>query len=374
MAKHIPPTNFSEVLTHTDPLPALKDIGAKRAGAFLVDVNEITVLPEYNPRITGTKDYDAHVEGLMASIRENGFMPNKPLLVFPASEEVDGETVTVFYLIAGHSRYEAVMRLNAAVAAGELHIEHKITDLPVVTTPDDLTLGDLLVQTVHDNNVTKPLSPNELAIVVKRLLDNYEMAKDVVARRLNITTRYVDQLLVLNAAPASVKEAVRTGKVSATVAIDALSKHGADAPKVITKAIAEAEAAGKTKATAKSVAKAAPAKPKAGAGKAKVAKAAGKTKKPAGKPADPIKEAAAADKTKAATTEPAGPATDLDFFKGAIDYALSLPKKGGVGLDWLTRFMAEDATATAELESWLGQAKGAFFDSSLRTPVDKEGI
>lgn len=366
MVKHIPPTSFTEVLTHADPKPALKEIGARYAGTFMVDVSEITVLPEYNPRITGTKDYDAHVESLMASIRENGFLPNKPLLVFPAAEkdEDTGETTTVFYLIAGHSRYEAVARLNATAEASA-----KITELPAVTTPDDLTLGDLLVQTVHDNNVTKPLSPNELAIVVKRLLDNYDMEKATVARRLNISPRYVDQLLVLDAAPATVKEAVRTGKVSATVAIDTLNKHGADAPKVIAKAVSDAEAAGKGKATAKTVAKAAPAKPKAGAGKAKVAKAAAKTgKKPASKPADPIK---AANQPAAA---PAGPATDLDFYKGAIDYALSLPKKGGAGLDWLTKFMAEDATATGELESWLGQAKGAFFDPTLRTPVDKEGL
>ncbi len=372
MAKHIPPTEFVDDLKRVDPMPTLKEIGAKRAATFDMDVSEIAILPEFNPRITGTPDYEQHIDGLVASIAENGYMANKPLLVLPAEEEVDGERTTVFYLIAGHSRFEALTRFNAK--ADDLE---RITTVPVVTT--DRPLADLLVSTVHDNNVTKPLSPVELGIVVRRLL-GYNMTKPDVARHLNITGRYVDDLLVLDGAPAKVKDAVRAGKLSATLAVQTVRQHGEAAPAVVEQATKAAAAAGKSKVTPKQMA--AKAEPKKDVGKAKVAKAAAAAgKKPAaaaGKKPDPIKEVTEANAKSAGAGAGAAPAplpaSDVDLLRGAIEYALSLPKKGGAGLDWLAKVLAEDASAIGELESWLGQPKGAFFDTTLRVPVDKDAM
>lgn len=360
MAKHIPSDDFNEVLTRGDAAGALKEIGAKRANVFDLDIEQIAVLPDFNPRVSGTKDYEAHIDALTDSMLTHGFLAGKPLTVFPAEETVEdtGETVTVFYVIDGHSRLEAAKR---AIAKGA-----QISTLPVSVLPkDDGTgslLADLAVLTVVNNNSTRPLSPPELAIVVKRLM-GYEVAKADIAKRLGITPRYVDDLLVLHDAPAAVQEAVRSGAVSATLAIAELRQHGEKAPARITAAVEKAKAAGKKKVTPKQMPKDAPSK--------ETGKATAKAK---------IEKAAKSSKTssKKSATKPAAdaglPATDADFLRGAIEYALAMPKKGGAGMEWLAKIMAEDATAVGELESWLGQPKGAYFDASLRVPVDKDGI
>jgi hypothetical protein len=375
MTKIVPPNTFADDLKRVDPTPALKEIGATRARAFDVAVDEITVLPEFNPRITGTADHEAHIKALVDSIAENGFMPNKPLMVLPVEEDVEGEILTVFYLIAGHSRFAAIQKFNETADPVE-----KITTIPVVTT--DQSMAELLIGTVHDNNVTKPLSPTELAIVVRRLL-GYDLSKTDIAKRLSMTARYVDDLLVLDGAPAKIKEAVRAGKMSATLAVQTIRAEGEKAGETVEKAVKEAAAAGKAKVTPKQMAaKAAPKKDAAKAKVAKAAKAANAAKpaakpKPSAKPADPVKAATEAKVTAKQIAEAAAnplPASDADFYRGAIEYALSLPKKSGVGLDWLAKVMAEDATAVGELESWLGQPKGAFFDVTLRVPVDKDGM
>lgn len=358
MAKHIPSADFNEVLIRGDAAGALKEIGAKRANVFDLDLDQIEVLPDFNPRVSGTKDYEGHIAALTDSILANGFLPGKPLTVYPAQEEVENsdEKITVFYIVDGHSRFEAAKR---AVAKGA-----DIKTLPVSIMPRTdaaSPLADLAVMTVVNNNSTRPLSPVELAIVVKRLV-GYEVAKTDIAKRLGITARYVDDLLVLHDAPASVQEAVRSGKVSATLAIAELRQGGDKAATRIQAAVEKAAATGKAKVTPKQMPKAAPTK---AAGKA-TAKAKVEKAKATGKPAK-------ATKIKPAAVEGA-PATDADFMRGAIEYALAMPKKGGAGLDWLAKVMAEDASALAELEGWLGQPKGAFFDASLRGPVDKDGL
>jgi ParB/RepB/Spo0J family partition protein len=354
MTKHTPPDEFNEILVQGDALAAMKEAGAKRAGTFNLDVEEIAVLPDFNPRVTGTADYEDHINALTNSIIANGFLPGKPLTVFPAEEtQEDGSKITVFYVVDGHSRLEAAKR---AIAKG---IE--IATLPVSVTPAGTNLADVTAQTVINNNSTKPLSPIEVAIVVKRLM-GYQMTPASIAARLGITERYISNLLVLAGAPAAVQEAVRSGKVSASLAVQELREHGDKAPARLKEATEKAVAAGKTKVTAKALPKAAP-KPTAEVKakvKAKVEKAAAKAPKAA--------------KTASVNAAVASglPASDKDFYREAILYALAIPNLGG--LTWLTDFMAESAAAVGELESWMGQPAGAFFDVSLRVPVDKEGI
>lgn len=358
MAKIIPSDDFNEVLVRGDAAGALKDAGAKRANVFDLDIEQIAVLPDFNPRISGTKDHDAHINALTDSILANGFLPGKPLTVYPAEEAVEGtdEKVTVFYIVDGHSRFAAAKQ---AIAKGA-----PIETLPVSIVPRNdgsNILADLAVLTVLNNNSTKPLSPVELAIVVKRLT-GYNVAKADIAKRLGITARYVDDLMVLHGAPAAVQEAVRAGSVSATLAIAELRQHGEKAAARIEAAVEKAKTAGKTKVTAKAMPKTAPTKATGKAtAKAKIEKAAKTAKKPATK--KPVAEVAEG-----------AVATDADFLRGAIEYALAMPKKGGAGMEWLAKIMAEDAVAIAELEGWLGQAKGAFFDASLRGPVDKDTL
>jgi ParB family chromosome partitioning protein len=362
MPKHIPSDEYNETLVRGDAVGALKDAGAKRSNTFDLDIEQIAILPDFNPRVSGTKDHEAHINALADSILANGFLPNKPLSVFPAEETVEGsdEKVTVFYIIDGHSRFEAVRRANEKGAGIETL---PVSILPKSDLDNTALLADLAILTVLNNNSTRPLTPVELAIVVKRLV-GYETPKADIAKRLGITARYVDDLLVLHEAPPAVQEAVRAGEVSATLAISELRQHGEKAATRIQAAVEKAKAAGKKKVTPKQMPKAAPSKTTGkAAAKAKIAKAAETAKAPTKKPA------------KTAPAEATDPiATDVDFMRGAIEYALAMPKKGGAGLEWLAKFMADDAVAIGELESWLGQPKGAFFDASLRGPVDKDAL
>ncbi len=366
MSKHTPSDDFNEVLTRGDAAGALKEIGAKRANVFDLDIEQIAVLPDFNPRVSGTKDYDDHVNALADSVLANGFLAGKPLTVYPAEETVEGtdEKVTVFYIVDGHSRFEAVRRANEKGAGIETL---PVSILPKSDIDNTALLANLSILTVLNNNSARPLTPVELAIVVKRLT-NYEVPKTNIARRLGITPRYVDDLLVLHGAPASVQNAIRTGKVSATLAVSELRQHGEKAPERIQAAVEKAAAEGKAKVTPKQMPKAAPTKE---VGKAKAKAKIEKAAKATGKPADPLKPKA---KAPAKTAEPAPVATDLDFARGAIEFALAMPKKGGAGLDFLAKFLADDAGTIGEVESWLGQKKGAFFDVSLRGPVDREGL
>lgn len=75
-----------------------------------------------------------------------------------------------------------------------------------------------------------------------------------IAKRLGITKPYVNQLLDFLAAPKPVRDLVSSGKVSATLAVETIRKHGVkQATKMLKDGLAEAEAKGKTRATAKHV-------------------------------------------------------------------------------------------------------------------------
>jgi ParB family chromosome partitioning protein len=361
MSKNTPSTDYNEPIKQGDTRKGAKEAGAVKADAFLLPIDEIFTLPGFNPRVEG-KDYDAHIKALADSIIANGFLPGKPLTVHAVEEEIEAEdgtkrVETLFYVVDGHSRFAAAKQ---AIERGA-----DLKALPVIPTPADTSLADLTVQTVLNNNSTRPLTPLELAAVVKRLM-NYEMPKADIAARLSITARYIDDLLLLLAAPAPVLSAVRSGKVSATLAIQEIRQHGEKAAERISTAVVAA-APGK-RVTAKALPKTATA-----AAKAKPAKTKAKVK-------DAIAAATSKTKTPAASVAPTSrapsnqPASDVDFYRGAIEYALSLPKKGGGGLDWLKAFMADDAAATGEVERWLGQPAGAFFDATLRVPVDTEGL
>lgn len=356
--KNLPSTDFNETLTPGNARAALKDAGATRAEGFMLDIDEIMVLEGFNPRVIGA-DYSKHVDQIADSILANGFLPGKPLTVHAVTEtpEEGSEPVTVFYVVDGHTRLAAARK---AIEKGA-----EIKTLPVVLTPAGTSLADLTIQTVLNNNTTKPLSPIELAVVVKRLT-NYNVEKAEIARRLSITPRYIDDLMLLLGAPSVIQEAVRSGKVSATLAVQEIRQHGDKAAERVKTAVA---AAGDKKVTAKKMPKA-PAK-SVTTGKAK-AKAKEKVKKALAKAAGKAETPKAA-KPKA-DDAPGLPASDTDFWKGAVECALAMPKKAGAGLEFLAKFVAEDATVIAEVERWLGQKPGAFFDATLRGPVDKDGI
>jgi hypothetical protein len=208
----IPSMEFKHVFeaaTADDAFAAVED---RREGTqVMVPFEAIHPVSDFNIRIH-TPDYEAHIERIKESIKQNGFFRHMPLKVHPVNE--NGQNL--LYLVGGYSRYAAAKR---AVAEGA-----KISRLPVVPTPKGTSLDDLLIGLDRDND-GRPLTPFEKGILVKRLqaADNDE---EEIATALGITKQYVGDLLQLMAAPKALHNMIVGGEVAAALAIDMLKEHG----------------------------------------------------------------------------------------------------------------------------------------------------
>lgn len=245
MAKlNIPTTVFEKELTPGSVQTTMKNANATQVqqGLYNVPFKELNELPGFNVRVD-TPDYLAHVADLKAKLKSEGYYRDKPMAGYVAKEE-EG---SVIYLTDGYTRRLAILELIAEGAEGWT----EDTIIPTIIKASGQTLEDLTIALVNGNE-GRPLTPYERAIVVKRLIGmNVEPAR--IADRMNITTRYVDDLLVLAGAPSKVRNLVINGKVSATEAIKQVRKNGSKAGETLEAATAKAAAAGKDKATGKDV-------------------------------------------------------------------------------------------------------------------------
>jgi ParB-like chromosome segregation protein Spo0J len=187
------------------------------------------------------EDYQARVRSIADSIKANGFYADKPLAGYVGKDESTGDGV--IFLTDGHTRLAAY---DLAVNEGA-----NIEVLPMVTKPAGTTMEDLTVAIVRGNQGT-PLSPYELALGCKRLID-YGLDEDQIVHRLGLGKKYVSDLLLLMSAPAKVRGMVESGKISASVAISALRAHGSKVLKVLEKSIEKAQTDGKDRVLPKHV-------------------------------------------------------------------------------------------------------------------------
>lgn len=239
----LPSSKVDISLTPGATAAAMKAAGAENGKLHLVPVDQIKPIPDFNVRVQSA-DYIAHRDMLVGSIRANGFDETKPLAGYVAKE---GDS-TVIYVTDGYTRLDAVNTFNAEVADGG-----EIAKLPVIVRSSAPSLTDLTVA-LHTNNTGRPLTPFELGVVVKRLLKEDGATKEADAKRLSVTSRYLDDVLLLVNGPKEVRSAVLDDKVSSTFAIQELRKAGDKPEKAaerITAAVAKAEAKGKKRATAK---------------------------------------------------------------------------------------------------------------------------
>lgn len=230
--------------------------GSTSSDLWKVPRQKLHVEPGFNVRIHDA-DYEAHVRTIADSIKANGYYPDKPIAGFVTKR--DGQDIII--VTDGHSRLAA---FDLAVSEG-----WQGSELPVVTKPRGTSMEDLTIALVTSNN-GKPLSPYELGLVCKRLV-GYGMEPKDIAQRLSFTTVYVNGLLDLVAAPKAVRDLVISGKVSATLAMETLRSHGAEAAKMLMSGAKEAQSSGKERVTKKHVKAAA--EKKATKGKKKAGKA-----------------------------------------------------------------------------------------------------
>jgi ParB-like chromosome segregation protein Spo0J len=219
----------------------LQDLG-KRVDMYQLAPALIEIDPGFNVR-SDTPAVRDHILAIAESIKSGGFMQTRPLTV-----RMQGDRVVV---TDGHCRLLAV---RLAIAEG-----CEIQTIPCLPEARGTNEADRALMLLTSNSGL-PLTGLEQAEVVKRLLA-FGWPESQIASRIGRTRQHVASLLELAEAPHAVREMVRDGAVSPTVAIAAIRQDGTGAAAVLQAAIA---ASPKGKATATQVAAVRPARQSGG--------------------------------------------------------------------------------------------------------------
>lgn len=212
---------------------AMNGAAAKSRDLWMLDIDQILVMPGFNPRIHN-KRYEEHLDSIADSMVQSGYLLSKPMEVFVTSDNK-------IYVTDGHTRHAAYKRaLERGLERGPV---------PVVPLDKGTSFEDLTIGLVRSNSGAE-LTAYETSIVVKRLSTVYHRAPSDIASALGITEKYVGQLLTLASAPIEVREMVQEGEISASLAIDMLAKHKENTVAVLQAAAGKAAGEGK-KATKK---------------------------------------------------------------------------------------------------------------------------
>lgn len=216
-------------------MASIKQIAKGRSDLYRVSINDLAVKEGWNSRILDDPENIEHIDMLAKSIAEEGV--KQPLTVYME----DGK----LYIEDGHCRYFAVQKaITDYDAPADLLI-------PVRMGEKDATEADRIFSQILRNS-GKPLSPLEMASVFKRLVD-LGWSDSEIARKAGVTRVYVGHLITLIEAPKEIIALVRSGLISATLAIETIKEYGDRATELLKAAVALAIEKGKTKATKKHV-------------------------------------------------------------------------------------------------------------------------
>lgn len=212
----------------------LKDIAEGTKDVFMIDPLKLKVREGWNVRNYDEPETQEHIDWLSKDIAKVGV--KRPLIIVKVEDDV--------FIDQGHCRYFATMR---ALENGA-----EIKAVPCIAQDRFSSEEDRLAEMITDNE-GKPLSPLERAEVYHRFIGfGWDVPR--IAERFSRTTKHVTDMLDLRAAGSGVTDLVKQGVVSATLAHETVKTVGATkAAEVLTQAVQTAQAAGKTRATAKHV-------------------------------------------------------------------------------------------------------------------------
>lgn len=219
-------------------MAGIKDIAQGRSDLYRVSPYDLEIKPDWNSRDPNDPSNAEHIDSLAKSIAEVGV--KQPLTIYAQ----DGK----FYVEDGHCRLAACIRaINHYGASKEMTIPVRMGDKEA--GEQDRVLSQIV------RNSGKPLSPLEMGTVFKKLRD-LGMSDTEIAKHATVSRVYVGMLIGLVDMPASITDLVRSGAVSATLAIETVKDCGGDAEKaaaMLQGAVETAKANGKERATAKHV-------------------------------------------------------------------------------------------------------------------------
>lgn len=211
----------------------------KRADARQVRYEDIHIEPGFNPQ-GRNEGQDEDDESLFLHIMDGGMLP--PLEVRPRAEGG-------VWIVDGHRRYTQIGRADKAGAP----LRDKDGNLWIDIVPfegNDVDRNYRILTSAE----RKELTPLQVAEMYARLV-RFKQTPAEIAERLKPkrTRQHVEQMLILAHANADVHELVRSGAVSASVAIEAVRKHGENAGAFLAGKQDEAQAAGKSRITAQTI-------------------------------------------------------------------------------------------------------------------------
>lgn len=213
----------------------LKEYALGRSETFKIDPRQIQIEPGFNGRDFSDPTNLAHVDDLKKSIRVHGV---KQAVTVRLTRE------GAILLSDGECRLRATIEL----------IEEGVDIKSIPCQSEDRNANE--AQRIADQRIRnggKQMTPLENAHNCQRLI-NFGWTPQQIADYWGITTANVSQLLSIHGLPESVKREIRAGNISATLAVQTVTKEGEkNGTATITSAIAAAKEAGKEKATAKTV-------------------------------------------------------------------------------------------------------------------------
>lgn len=197
----------------------------KKRLAYQILLDDVHEEPGFNLRQEGEELEDS-INLLSQFIMEGGKVP--PVEVRPRAE---GGA----WIVDGHRRIRAYHKAR--------FLGFAVDWIPVETFTGEEAQRVARIITSQEG---KPLTQLEMAAGFKRLADSGLSTADI-AKLVNKTRQQVENLLVLQNAPEEVREMVKEGVVSATVAVQETRKHKDKAPEKIKEKMHAAKTTGKKK-------------------------------------------------------------------------------------------------------------------------------
>lgn len=200
----------------------------KRADAMKVRYQNIRVKPGFNLRDLDD-EYEARIQQLVAYIIAGGSLPALEVVALP-----DGSGVEI---VDGHRRYDA---LGRAIAQGA-----PIEWVPVVGFSGNSFERLARVYTSQEGEKLRPLE----AARGFKVFRGMGLSPDEIAAHVHYSRTHIENYLVLADAEPDVQALVRSGEVTAKVAIEAVRQYGVEAGAFLAGKAAQAKAQGKARVT-----------------------------------------------------------------------------------------------------------------------------
>jgi len=197
--------------------------GVSKVTSFAVDPRILAVEPGFNARPLNAD----HVASLSLTLRNGAVFP--PL-------EVRVEEGQIF-IVDGHHRHAAALD---AISKGS---DIKAMDCRHFRGNDIERVAHMITSAGG-----LPLTPLQLGIQYRKLI-GFGWDEKQIADRVGKTTVHVKDMITLAEANSDVHKAVNAGEVSGTTALEIVKEHGSKAGAVISEALQQARAEGKSKVT-----------------------------------------------------------------------------------------------------------------------------